>query len=215
MARRLIPAAERFAEKINKSGPWSLIKGAPGQCWIWQAATNRKGYGIFSVNGGSTLAHRFSYELHVGPIPDGLELDHRCRVRACSNPAHLEPVTHAENVRRGKAGAHYRNRTECPQGHPYDDQNTYRRRNGGRACRQCDRDRKKAANAAKPKAPRQLKTHCVNGHEFTPENTGHTGQRRYCRECSRTASRAHARRKRAEATPITPHTTDTDLERAA
>ncbi|MGW2130432.1 HNH endonuclease signature motif containing protein [Streptomyces coelicoflavus] len=162
------PAAERFAEKINKRGLWSLFKNAPGQCWIWTAGTNRKGYGVIGINGRSTLAHRFSYELHVGPIPDGLELDHRCRVRPCSNPDH--------------------------------------RPTGGRGCRQCARDRSNAAQAAKPKTPRQLKSHCTNGHEFNAENTGHTGTRRYCRQCSRDNSRAHMARKRAEAAQTPPTT---------
>lgn len=66
-------------------------------CWVWGLSTNADGYGLTE----RTLAHRLLYERHVGPIPEGMELDHLCRVRLCVNPAHMEPVTHLENVRRG------------------------------------------------------------------------------------------------------------------
>lgn len=72
-------------------------------CWIWHGGTTRRenGYGRFKLNGKKYTAHRFLYELLVGPIPPGHELDHLCRVTRCVRPSHLEPVTHAENVRRG------------------------------------------------------------------------------------------------------------------
>jgi len=73
-------------------------------CWIWQRSKDRKGYGQIRVDGRLTYAHRYMYERHVGTIPAGLELDHLCCVPACCNPAHLEPVTHAENVRRWAEG---------------------------------------------------------------------------------------------------------------
>lgn len=81
-------------------------------------------------------AYRFAYEFLVGPIPDGLELDHLCRVRLCVNPAHLEPVTHAENNKRAGVA-----KTHCKWGHPYNEANTYRRRDrpGNRQCRVCAR----------------------------------------------------------------------------
>ncbi|MGA4541309.1 HNH endonuclease signature motif containing protein [Uniformispora flossi] len=69
--------------------------------WLWTGSTNRKGYGRFWFQGRSEEAHRVAYELFVGPIPDGLQIDHVCRVRPCVNPEHLEPVTHEENYRRG------------------------------------------------------------------------------------------------------------------
>jgi hypothetical protein len=90
-------------------------------------------------------AHRFAYELLVGPIPDGLALDHLCLTTGCVNPAHLEPVTVAENSRR--AAAHYhanRAKTHCIHGHPFDGENTYVHMTRGRparGCKTCDRER--------------------------------------------------------------------------
>lgn len=72
-------------------------------CWIWQKATNPGGYGVVvkaDGSGATTMAHRRSYETFVGPIPDGLHIDHLCSVPSCINPAHLQPVTQAENNRR-------------------------------------------------------------------------------------------------------------------
>ena len=70
-------------------------------CWLWRGKCLASGYGYLSVEGQTTFAHRVSYEYHVGPIPEGLHIDHLCRVRNCVNPEHLEPVTHKENHRRG------------------------------------------------------------------------------------------------------------------
>lgn len=70
------------------------------ECWIWTRAL-RNGYGAIWIDGRVEYAHRAAYELHIGSIPDGLELDHLCRVRSCCNPTHLEPVTRRENLMRG------------------------------------------------------------------------------------------------------------------
>lgn len=90
------PAAERF---------WAKVEKTPG-CWLWRGSHNMRGYSTFHVEAGRSepkkvLAHRYAYELLVGPIPDGLQIDHVCRNKGCVNPEHLEPVTPSENMRRG------------------------------------------------------------------------------------------------------------------
>jgi hypothetical protein len=116
---------------------WSKVDA--GDCWQWTDSLATNGYGAFRTPSGSVRAHRWAYEHLVGPIPDGLQLDHLCRNRGCVNPDHLEPVTLGENVRRGAAGAHLRARTHCPQGHEYTPENTYVRAGNRRRCRECDR----------------------------------------------------------------------------
>jgi hypothetical protein len=109
-------------------------------CWIWQRALDRSGYGGFRAGDRIYRAHRYGYELMVGPIPEGLQIDHLCRVRACVNPAHLEPVTSRENSLRGDTFlARSLGRTKCAEGHPFDDVNTYRSPDGRRVCRICRR----------------------------------------------------------------------------
>ena len=102
-------------------------------CWVWNGS-RKQDYGYYD----GKIAHRLVYKLIVGDIPEGLELDHLCRNRPCVNPGHLEPVTHAENVRRGAAL-----RTHCKQGHEFTAENTYRMprgpRVGARHCRACNR----------------------------------------------------------------------------
>ncbi len=80
-----------------------LVVAPLDECWVWIARLNRNGYGRLSALGREHMAHRLSYEVHTGPIPDGLLLDHLCSVRSCVNPRHLEPVTHQVNTLRGKA----------------------------------------------------------------------------------------------------------------
>lgn len=107
-------------------------------CWLWTGTRKPTGYGRMSANGQGTSAHRFSYEHHVGPIPDGLEIDHLCNEPACVNPDHLEPVTRAENLRR-KTERH----THCRNGHEFTASNTYVA-SGRRYCRECGRVRTRA-----------------------------------------------------------------------
>lgn len=106
-------------------------------CWIWLGALVC-GYGNLMVNGKTIKAHRFSYEQKYGKIPEGMQLDHLCRVRCCVNPNHLETVTQKENINRGICAS--TEKTHCPKGHPYNETNTFRRRNrNSRECRICMR----------------------------------------------------------------------------
>lgn len=113
-------------------------------CWIWRGAIfKRWGYGYIKVGKKHRRAHRVAYELCVGTIPEGLSLDHLCRNRLCVNPAHLEPVTHRENVLRGVGiTAKHARQTHCLHGHPFDATNTIHK-DGGRICRICDRANKR------------------------------------------------------------------------
>jgi hypothetical protein len=108
-------------------------------CWVWSSALATNGYAPMGFKGRDIWAHRAAYELWVGPIPKGLELDHLCRNRACINPSHLQPVTRHENWRRGESPpARNARKTHCSRGHEYTPQNTYRdRRTNYRRCREC------------------------------------------------------------------------------
>ena len=138
-SRTILSVETRFFRHVDKTDC----------CWLWTGALNEHGYGVFNKpadtpRGMATCkAHRFAYELLVGPIPEGLDLDHvyvrGCRYRNCVNPAHLEPVTNHENSLRGLRSQ----KTHCPQGHKYTVENT---RIGvsayghpDRQCRTCER----------------------------------------------------------------------------
>jgi hypothetical protein len=110
-------------------------------CWLWDGYVRENGYGEFSFGRQLVRAHRAAYEHFAGEIPAGLDLDHLCRVRCCVNPAHLEPVTRQTNLLRGES--YWRNKTHCPNGHPFDDGNTYTTpsRPKARYCRECMRVR--------------------------------------------------------------------------
>lgn len=142
---RLADLPERFRSKVRVES---------NGCWVWTASLSN-GYGQYMlVTGKPVRAHRWAYEQFIGPVPKGLELDHLCRVPSCINPSHLEPVTHAENMRRGNAGKHQRAKTHCLHGHAYTGDNVLWHLRGkcwARDCRTCSREKDAARRARQPK----------------------------------------------------------------
>ena len=115
------------------------------ECILWTGCTTKAGYGQLSVLGKRLYTHRVSYEIFVGKIEEGLQIDHLCRVRNCIRPDHLEQVTSAENTRRGSANrlatGGYPRRTHCKREHALTDDNVYTY-DGKRSCRTCIKNRK-------------------------------------------------------------------------
>ncbi len=115
---------------------WKFVDDRSGDCWLWTGAIDGRGYGSWTRSEKRKVgAHRFAYQITVGPIPDGLDLDHLCRVRHCVNPSHLEPVTRQVNIQRG--ANRNREKTHCKRGHEFTPENTYMTSAGGRSCRTC------------------------------------------------------------------------------
>ena len=139
--------ADRLWSRVDRSG-------GDDACWPWLAfrSPGPEGYGRVRACGKNDGAHRVSYELLVGPIPEGLHIDHLCRNKWCVNPRHLELVTPAENTRRGLVA---RGRdTHCSKGHLFDEENTYvpPKRTDQRHCRECQRLREREWKARKREA---------------------------------------------------------------
>lgn len=143
--QRLSDALDRAERRLDKTG----------DCWLWPGGTAR-GYGVLSVRRGhgdgstSMYIHRAMYERYVGPIPEGMQIDHLCMVKRCANPEHLEAVTGVENIQRWSASI-----TKCPAGHSYTEENTYitvTERRSWRNCRACGRERTKEYRARKKAA---------------------------------------------------------------
>lgn len=169
---------ERFLKKVNKTD----------SCWIWTGTCHdspgRLAYGRFWHNNKMKMAHRFSYELHIGNIPDGLQLDHLCRNPPCVNPEHLEPVTARENISRSPFFNGHK--TYCKHGHEFTPLNTKIMDDGHRECKICrvrhkekskkDSKEKTIKNRLNHKGPfsektgQPIKSHCKRGHEFNSSN---------------------------------------------
>jgi hypothetical protein len=202
-----LPVQDRILKKTTPG--W-------GGCIIWTGTLSLDGYGIVRAHAGRLrVAHRVLYEVLIGSVPVGLELDHTCHTesldcpggkcihRRCVNPNHLEPVTPEENRLRGKnqivANAF---KTHCPHGHPYDEANTYWTTNGQRACKECRRAQRRRWHAKSyVKRPRvqEDRTHCRNGHPQDESTVFFDSDgRRRCRECRKQSSRRSKARKRQE-----------------
>lgn len=146
---------ERLESKIDRTPG----RGPNGDCWIWTACLDAYGYGAISYLRRTLKAHRVTFFLAGKHIPEGMELDHLCRVRSCVNPEHLEAVTHRVNMDRGEIAT---------------------------------------AKIAGIKAKMLLRTHCMRGHEYTPQNTElRTGNGRRCVICRNEYCRAWHSRKKA------------------
>lgn len=134
---RSVNAESRFWDKVDKSG----------ECWLWQAATNGR-YGTFWLNGVLKYAHRTAWEIENGLIPVGMNVLHECDTPPCVRISHLFLGTQADNLLDAAAKGRSRNgqeaKTHCPQGHPYDEENTYHYR-GQRHCRTCKIERQNRA----------------------------------------------------------------------
>lgn len=179
MAKRQ-PVKPRFLAKVEKTET----------CWLWTAWIERNGYGRFWLDGNQHGAHRVAYELFVGPIPKGLQIDHLCRIRHCVNPDHLEPVTAAENFRRStgpdKRREWGRQNTHCAEGHPYTEENTYRD-GRGRSCLTC----KKAAARSWYERNREITIQRARQwHESNPDRA---------REVARESTRRYRAKKKEQA----------------
>jgi HNH endonuclease len=150
-----MPVGDRFSLKKL----FARVDVVPDSCWMWTGPLS-DGYGRTGKDKDrDQLVHRIVYKNLVGPIPDGFQLDHLCRNRACCNPAHLEPVTQKVNLLRGEgACAQHARKTHCKRGHEFTPENTGNASKGGRYCITCSREaaRRQREKNHKGKRPRSI-----------------------------------------------------------
>lgn len=205
--------------------PYKVEIVGPHGCW----RLNRKpvGHGRFlythiTVNGKRVQAHRSTYEDVFGPVPSDHEFHHEvCENTWCCNPWHVKPMTKSEHAKISMTkmpheakGKHYREKTHCPKGHPYDEANTYHLPNGGRVCRQCRNEKTLAAyhqkraegwappkKAPKPRTAPVPRLACPNGHPYDEATTIDCRGKRRCATCHAAAGErlnAAKRKRRSE-----------------
>lgn len=174
---------ERFWAKVQKE--------ARDECWPWVGGQGGPGYGYFE----DVPAHRVAYELLVGPIPEGLTIDHLCRNKLCVNPAHLEPVTLRVNILRSdNPFAVNARKIACIHGHPFTGDNLIVRPQGGRACRTCVRAADAALRERLRREPIVRSKPCRWGHPIDE-----TDAQRRCLTCRRASNAASVARRKARA----------------
>lgn len=182
-----------------------FVRYAENGCQLWIGYRFPNGYGLFSPGGRehSVYAHRWAHQHFVGPIPEGLEVAHKCGNRACVNPQHLKAITHRENLFDTLTSTRLNSeKTHCVKGHEYTPENTIYTREGWRQCKKCKkasmldwwrRNRKRILAERrkvyrKTHKPPPKKTHCKRGHRFNKKNTYIDSRgNRVCRECQRLA----------------------------